>query len=310
VEASLAGSPSVGIDLNPLACLISRVKVTPLRASLSEAAESAIRRSSAQEAAAPPVIPALDHWFRPDIQRAISALLTGIAGEAACDVRDALKVALSSIIVRVSNQESDTRYAAVEKPVEATDVVGLFRRAARVLDQALRTTWPPLFRPPPVRVLNRNVLKVRPGEIGRPVSLVVSSPPYPNAYEYWLYHKYRMYWLGMDPIAVRQQEIGARPHYFKRNPHTPADFERQMGEVFALLSAVIVPGGHACFQVGSSLIRGQIIDNAALLSRAASLHGFHLAAMMKRDIPGTRKAFNLHHARIKEERVLVFRLEK
>ena len=43
----------------------------------------------------------------------------------------------------------------------------------------------------------------------------MTSPPYPNAYEYWLYHKYRMYWLGMDPIAVRQQEIGARPHYFR-----------------------------------------------------------------------------------------------
>jgi site-specific DNA-methyltransferase (cytosine-N4-specific) len=35
-----------------------------------------------------------------------------------------------------------------------------------------------------------------------------------------LYHKYRMYWLGMDPIAVREHEIGARPHYFRTKPKT------------------------------------------------------------------------------------------
>ena len=88
------------------------------------------------------------------------------------------------------------------------------------------------------------------------IAAAVFSPPYPNAYEYWLYHKYRMYWLGMDPISVREREIGARPNYFKKNPHTAADFECQMGRVFALLARVVVPGGHACFQVGDSIIRG------------------------------------------------------
>ena len=50
---------------------------------------------------------------------------------------------------------------------------------------------------------------MEPSDIPRRVGLVITSPPYPNAYEYWLYHKYRMYWLGLDPIAVKKQEIGA-----------------------------------------------------------------------------------------------------
>jgi site-specific DNA-methyltransferase (cytosine-N4-specific) len=158
-------------------------------------------------------------------------------------------------------------------------------------------------------VLHHDVLTVEPAAIGRRVSLVVTSPPYPNAYEYWLYHKYRMFWLGMDPLAMREREIGARPHYFKRNPQTAADFERQMSTVFGLLSRVVVPGGHVCFQIGNSVIRGEAVDNAALLRRVAPPVGFAEVAAMSRAIPRNRKAFNLHHARICREDVLVFRLE-
>jgi len=309
VEAAVAGVPAVGVDLHPLACLISKVKVTQLKRNLVSAAEQAVAWSRAHSVD-PPSIPALDHWFKKEVQSSLSALVAAIDKERDADARDALRVALSSIVVRVSNQESDTRYAAVEKDVTSADVLLHFIRAARKIDQALSTTWPSLFRPPQVRVVNRDVLLVRPEEIGRRISLVVTSPPYPNAYEYWLYHKYRMYWLGMDPIAVRESEIGARPHYFKRNPHTPADFARQMGVVFKLLAKVMVPGGHACFQVGNSIIHGEVIDNAEILRQAAKGYGFRVVAAMARDIPTRRKAFNPSHARIKEEDVLLFRLEQ
>lgn len=309
VEAALAGIPAVGVDLNPLACLISKVKVTPLRYSLANAAEAALARAR-QTGGAPPPIPAVDHWFALEVQLALAALVGSIDEESDVDVRAALRVALSSIMVRVSNQESDTRYAAIAKNVGAEDVYEQFLRASRALDQAIATAWPPLFERPKVAILNKDILQAVPDDIPWPVSLAVTSPPYPNAYEYWLYHKYRMYWLGMDPIKVREREIGARPHYFKKNPHTPADFERQMSSVFALLSKVQTPGGHACFQVGNSLIRGKVIDNSALLRRAAAQHGYHEAASMTRDIPLNRKSFNPTHARIRQENVLVFRLEK
>lgn len=309
VEAALAGIPAVGVDLHPLACLISKVKVTALSRSLSAAAEAAVQRAH-QVDSTPPEIPALDHWFRQDVQRALASLIRSIRLESDPDVRDALLVAFSSIVVRVSNQESDTRYAAIEKNVSGEDVWDGFRRAAQTIDRALTATWGGLFSPSTVKVINSDVLLVRPGEVGLPVSLVITSPPYPNAYEYWLYHKYRMYWLGMDPIAVRESEIGARPHYFKRDPHTVDDFERQMLKVFAMLSEVLVQGGHVCFQIGTSVIRGQVVDNASIAIRAARAYGFDLVASMLRDIPTKRKAFHPHHARIREERVLVLRLAK
>lgn len=305
VEAISAGHPAIGVDLHPLACLISKVKVTPVLGVASAADRVAAR---ARGSVAPrPGIPSLDHWFKREVQVALSALIGAIDLEPDPHVRDALRVAFSSIVVKVSNQESDTRYAAIDKDIGATEVFAQFLRAARTLDNSLARTWPGLIHLPRAEILHRNILDLRSDDIGRRVSLVVTSPPYPNAYEYWLYHKYRMYWLGMDPIEVRKHEIGARPNYFKRNPHTAADFEEQMTRVFALLAGVMIPSGHACFQVGSSMIHGTLVDNAAIIRRAAVTNGFRLMIEMERSIPSNRKAFNAFHARIKDEQLLVFR---
>lgn len=309
VEAALVDIPAIGVDLNPLACLISKVKVTALTGSLSAAAERVLECARNHRDLRPPHIPAVDHWFRRDVQYALSALVAYIETVQDMTLRDALAVALSSIIVRVSNQESDTRYAAVDKHVSREDVWRLFLQAVRSTDRALQQTWGGFLAPPRISVLHRNVLEVEPKEIEIPISLVITSPPYPNAYEYWLYHKYRMYWLGMDPLKVRAQEIGARPHYFKRNPQTAEDFQRQMNQVWSLLRRVLVPRGHVCFQVGNSIIRGELVDNSVIMRRSAEQHHFHLVAKMDREIPNNRKSFNPEHARIREEQVLVFRVE-
>lgn len=308
VEAQVHGCPAVGIDLNPLAALIARVKTHPPGKPLARTVSDALARAARWRGEVPD-IPRLDHWFERTVQEPLAALVTSIRSISDVRTREALEVVLSSIVVRVSNQESDTRYAAIKKPGLSRDYVfDAFQRAAAAMEAAFSQQYESVARQdiPPVEILTRNVLEVTPRDIGREVGLVVTSPPYPNAYEYWLYHKYRMYWLGMDPISVRRDEIGARPHYFKKNAHTAADFERQMGTVFKLISAVLQPDGLACFVVGRSIIHGEVIDNEAVLQRAGCEHGFRLLASVARAIPSTRKAFNPSHGTINRETVVVF----
>jgi site-specific DNA-methyltransferase (cytosine-N4-specific) len=305
VESLRNGIPAVGIDLHPLACLLSKVKVTPLSKGLSSAAKEIIERAHDVDIT-PPEIPALDHWFQKDIQHSIASIKDCIDRELDKDVRDALCIALSSIIVRVSNQDSDTRYAAVKKNINAKDVFDIFYKSVKKVEKAISNTWDPLFPPPQVDIINKNILSVTSKDIKIPISLVITSPPYPNKYEYWLYHKYRMYWLGMDPIAVRNSEIGARPLYFKRKPQTAKDFEDQMSIVFKTLYDIVIPGGHACFQVGNSIIRGEKIDNAQIITRAANKAGFKDTFSVEREIPPSRKTFNPDHTGAKEEYILIF----
>jgi DNA modification methylase len=313
VEAINAGREACGVDLNPLACLISRVKTTPLPCALDTIAKQVTARAQellSSETLQVPCIPRLDHWFKPDIQKALAVLIREISHIPSCSTREALQVALSSIIVRVSNQESDTRYAAVEKNASAHEVFGQFKRATSSLHQAITLLSDNLFRRlGTATVLNRDILTVTPDELPRNVGLVVTSPPYPNAYEYWLYHKYRMYWLGMDPIEVRQREIGARPHYFRKQRQDESDFERQMSICFRLLFRVMLPGAKACFLVGRSIIHGRTIDNVALLQRAAQPYGFVTEGVISRRIPVHRKTFNPLHGKIRQEHILVFALQ-
>ena len=299
VECQRRGVPSVGIDLNPIACLMARVKTAPRPLDLKDTAADVVERARwALDVAIPP-LPNLDHWFDRSIQHALAELTEAIDRAPAAS-RDALRLALSSIVVRVSRQESDTRYAAIDKNVTGNDVSVLFRRAAFRLDDVLADRDYSLA---PADVFEADTLTLDPLRIGRRIGMIITSPPYPNAYEYWLYHKYRMYWLGFDPLAVKEREIGARAHFFKRNHHTKEDFARQMAQTFDLIRKILVPGGYVCFVVGRSRIHGRDVDNARIVEDAAE--GFDRVFSTERTISASRKSFNLSHANIKTENVLV-----
>lgn len=302
LAAQQLGLPSVGVDLNPIACLIARVKTSVAPQSLSDTAKSLILLADKNHSPQVWDIPNVNHWFKPEVQGAISALLQEVNSIKEPGLHDALCLALSSILVRVSNQDSDTRYAAVEKKVTRNDVFESFISATEKLNRALLARDWEL---PSAQVIEGNTLTLAPSVLSGPVGLVVTSPPYPNAYEYWLYHKYRMWWLGFDPIAVKEQEIGARAHFFKRNHHTEEHFWDQMRITFKLINQVLVKGGYACFVIGRSKIHGRVIDNADIIQAVATENGFSTTTRIERTISASRKSFNLSHANIKTETVLV-----
>jgi site-specific DNA-methyltransferase (cytosine-N4-specific) len=304
VEAQRLGFPSVGVDLNPIACLASRVKTGNMPEGLINTATGVVASASHSKVKHQSEIPNVNHWFKADVQSAIAALISELKAIEDITLGDALRLALSSILVRVSNQDSDTRYAAVNKNVCREDVFTQFISAVDKLNKALLARdWSI----PPVKIIQGNTLNLKAEEIGGKVGLVITSPPYPNAYEYWLYHKYRMWWLGFDPLAVKEQEIGARAHFFKRNHHTEKDFWEQMRGTFKLVDNVLVNRGYACFVIGRSKIHGKIIDNADIIEAVATEVGFGVTARIERPILSSRKSFNLSHANIKTETVLVLR---
>ena len=303
VESQRLGLPSVGIDLNPIACLITRVKTGPLPPDLNNVARIVADTARHDADVAPPIIPNLDHWFLPTVQEALTALARAIA-DAPSEYSEPLRLALSSIIVRVSNQDSDTRYAAVNKDVTASDVYRYFSNSAARIQKALSDRSYSLTS---AQVVTSDTLQLDPAQIHLPISLVITSPPYPNAYEYWLYHKYRMYWLGFDPIAVRSKEIGARCHFFKRDHHTADDFKRQMTITLKLLREVLVSNGFACFVIGRSIIHGESIDNARMLKDIAPSLGFEVFFQTERHLAASRKSFNPAYGKIKSEHILILR---
>ena len=312
VEAIDVGIDAYGVDLHPLACLISKVKTTPLRHDFKNVVEDVVgnaRLESKRKNVEIPLIPRLNHWFEKPVQEVLAALTDQIRIVEDQDVADALSIALSSIIVQVSNQESDTRYAAIKKNISKNSVFLRFEKAAVKLNDSLIKHFNDTEKNfGKATIINANVLSIKAKDLPTNVGLVITSPPYPNKYEYWLYHKYRMYWLGMDPITVKRSEIGARPHYFKKYHQDERDFEKQMKVCFQLLSKVMIPKGFACFLVGHSIIHGRTINNVDLLVRAAQPYGFTVNDIIERRVPKTRKAFNPLHGKLSREHLIVFAL--
>ena len=310
-EAQSRGLSATGVDLNPIACLISRVRTQPWQRGHSGRGlrHARMLRTHALEGADTEAlrdqIPRLDHWFSQTAQEALAGAVSYLR-EVEEEWHDRVAVSISASVVRLSRQESDTRYAAVDNSVTREQAANeLSQSVVRTCEWLARRTQARPSVPVDVACGDARDLSHLPPDH---FAAAIFSPPYPNAYEYWLYHKYRMYWLGFDPVLVRAAELGARPHYCKPNGLTEQDFASQMAEVFEGLARCLMPQAPVVVVIGDSVIGGRLIDNGQLLVDAASSRGYRLDAWQQRRIRQARSSFNRAHSRGRtHEHVLLFR---
>ena len=248
--------------------------------------------------------PAIDFWFEPRVIRELAEILSRCQALRGDTAKKLALTAFSSIVVAVSKQDSDTRYVRREKTIRPGDTL---RRFAGALGDSVRVAKELAAAVEPrfaCRVINANVLD-RP-EVPH-VHLVVSSPPYPNAYSYHLYHMTRMLWLGMDQPTFKTQEIGSHRKYSTKSPRraTIATFRSEMVAVLAWLRPYLAPYRYACFVVGDSTINGQRFSNAEVIAEAGGESGFTQVARLSRAMQDTKKAFNPKIGRIKAEQIVI-----
>lgn len=173
VECQRRGIPCIGIDLNPIACLITEVKTSLRPSGLEEAAHVAVDLAQRARSTVVSEIPKLDHWFTNHVQVALASLHDAISSAHPIH-QHALRLAFSSIVVRVSNQESDTRYAAVEKDVTTADVFSAFLRATNRISNALDERDYPITS---ATVFESDTLSFDSSRFNRQIGMVITSPP-------------------------------------------------------------------------------------------------------------------------------------
>ena len=325
LEALQLKRHTIGIDANPLAAMVSRAKTTPLTATeFAELAahrqdcdmllEAALARTSSlfhgepafRSAGWRPTAKTCEFWFASHVVEELAELRSRIDRLSSKATRTLCLVAFSAIIVAVSKQDSDTRYVRRHKTVEPGDTVLRYRAQLDAAIPAVREISDLLEDRFSCRVLDADLLSTPDTE---PFDLVVTSPPYPNAYSYHLYHRTRLAWLGHDPEAFKRIEIGSHRKYSAkgRNRATPETFRQEFKSIFRWLRERLQDRRHACFVIGDSTINRRRVDNAALLAEAGADAGFREIARIKRTIAPTRKSFNPRLGGIKTEHILVLR---
>ena len=219
-------------------------------------------------------------------------------------LKDLGHTALSSIIVAVSRQDSDTRYVRREKNLQPGDT---FKRFSRALEQSVKSALElseQIGDDLDCTVVNQSLLDSPKIPC---LDLMVCSPPYPNAYSYHLYHMTRMVWLGMDQPTFKKAEIGSHRKYSSKgkNGATVETFRGEFVHILKWLAGHLKPNGFACFVVGDSTLKGERIDNAKLISDAGLEAGFVEAERVERTMLASKKSFNPAIGKIKTEAIVI-----
>lgn len=292
VEAALRGATGRGVDANPIAVALARLKAAvwpaDARAALVARADDVAARSLERVRRRARTRTAGDEYddpraYAPHVFRELVGLREELEGEAE-PIRGALLLVLSSILVKVSRQRADTVSATVERTIGKGLPTRLFaRRAAEMGRQlaAFAAAVPPGTPPPDVRLGDARRLAHL---ADRSVGVVLTSPPYLGTYDYAAHHARRFGWLGLDARRFAATEIGARRKAGEAR-QAIADWQRDVDAFVGELGRVLQPGAPAFVAIGDSAVGAEAIAGDAAIRHAAERHGLRVVAAAAEERP-------------------------
>ncbi len=319
VEARLAGREGVGVDANPLAVRLARLKArgtTPeerarLIVAANEVAAFADARRTAKSGATHRYSPDDVALFQPHVLLEMDGLRAGLDALRDPAAQRDLELVFSAILTKVSRKGSDTSEHGTERRLAAGYPSRLFVKKTEELTRNLALFADELARAPasrPLRVLEGDARKLEGVDAGS-VQLVATSPPYPGNYDYLAHHAARLRWLRLSPQRFDDAEIGARRHLEPLGADAGRGrFADELAAVLRAAARVLAPGGAVVFLLADSVVAGAPVYAADLTAAVASRTGFALHAAASQVRPHfhlpTQRAFG-HRAREEHALLLV-----
>jgi 16S rRNA G966 N2-methylase RsmD len=220
LEGLLRGHVAIGLDINPLAQLISRVKTTLYNVDrLTAYYESVVRKARADRAAAPQDA-CFDFWFRPVVKSALYHLRRAVDAVPRGKYRDFFLIALTSIVRKVSladpsipppvklrkerAERANERYRKSLEFAQAATRATVFEQFAQAVRQNIRraSTLHSYEQLGSAVVLHGNRHAAATGLEAETVDVILTSPPYCGARKYVRSLKLEMRWLGFGEALI------------------------------------------------------------------------------------------------------------
>jgi len=314
------GHHAIGVDIDPLAVMMSTLAVTNVdTAQLRKHADLVIEQAREGGGSAPwggdvETDTFVDYWFGSTQKEQLVDITSAISDTDVGEIQLALRLAVSRIIVTKSSQASlaqDTSHSRPHRVREVSDydVYEGFERSVKQLVRMLDGR--PLHGTGRVDLGDaRNLDTVEDAS----VDLAVTSPPYLNALDYLRGHKLALVWFGHtigDLRTRRSASIGAerglgydasevvstivdvieseavdisvlRRPMLERFAHDCVGFAGELG-------AKVKSGGTAVLVVGNSTLKGNYIKNDVIARSAMEHAGFTLTDRRVRPIPASSR---------------------
>lgn len=319
LEAIRLGRRAISIDANPVGTLIGQVKTCnldansamDLRALRSSLATWLVDLPSSADLAAEyrsyiPDIPNIDKWFPATSRGELALIRSRIDSMESTKGQMVALLALSRVVLSASFQDSETRYTSKPRDIPPTETLRRFLSVLEEIWQNVLRTQPEL-RYGVCEFLTSDTMELA-HTLLEPdsVDLIVTSPPYGNANDYHLYHRFRLLWLGHDPRDLGKIEIGSHLRHQKES----SGFDSYMTEMEHCLMGmfrVLRPGRYAVLVVGDAVYKKVVFPVAEVLSAAAGNIGFETICAVDRPIHSTKRSFVAAGRRATTEKLLVLR---
>lgn len=275
---SIEGRDFIGIDANPIAALLSRVKSSTISDDSIEYCEELLMRRNEVESYSPSIIPEIpnrEKWFTENILLEL-ARIKQVIQDSPKEAHDLLSLAFSRIIVRCSNQHGESRYVSVTKNhydgkafdlffSTLTDMVTLYRQYAKNRSNSN------------CKIFCEDLREIDLSNYVESVELAITSPPYLNSWDYSLYHRFRYFWLDLplkefSNVEIGQHLRGQRMKDGKMIEEYTTDMRKCLSNVFSVLK----PGARFIILNAPAVVKKKRIDSSRIIIDEAIKIGYEL----------------------------------
>lgn len=320
-----------GIDINPLAILLTKVKTTPIDPELLWKNYNILTKKIHEDfedykkgrlKLEKPNFFNIDFWFKPQVIDLLTIIKTRISEIENKDIRDFFLVAFSETVRNVSNtRKSEFKlYRIPEDKLKDynPDVIGEFEKKAKQNIGKMRTFVRSQNSKCEVVILENADTRHK-IDVSEEVDLVVTSPPYGDSrttVAYGQFSRLSLQWLGFDKKTVFSIDYkslgGFKPRYLSHNLPSETfskvleqvrekDYNRakdvlsfflDLDKCVIQIDKVMKKGGYVCFVVGNRTVRGVHIPLDDITAELFIERGYTHIKTIIRNIPNKKMPRN------------------
>lgn len=313
VECKIHGFRSVGVDINPVAQLITNAKINPVRPELLKALSRELQEVISMYVEGLSVLDGnhsrIDYWFRPEEKEKIAYLYCLILELKNTKARTFFLCALSNILKNCSRWLQDSTKPQVDPNKKPVDPFVAFNFQVKKMLRRNEMFYNTLKAEKKLSVDCKIKLKdARKTKIqANSINAIITSPPYVTSYEYADIHQLTGYWFEYinDLTAFRKNFIGT---FYSQNKNLNvkstiatkiittlskkdqrlaaevANYFNDMYGVAAEMKRILAPDGVVCLVVGNTTLRNVKVKSAEAFAEILRLNGFGIEQVIKRQI--------------------------
>ncbi len=316
LEAKLHGRKSVGVDINPVAELITKAKITahnPTR--LKNVYDSILTKISLYDGTHIEELKKhdrIDYWFDSENKAKISYLFEHILDIENKNIRIFFLCALSNIFKNCSRWLQSSTKPQIDPEKIPQDPFQAFSKQVKFMLKTndefyshLKSNGFDRIRCD-IRMEDARRTSIRTNSVGA----IITSPPYVTSYEYADIHQLTGYWYDFidDLLDFRKRFIGT---FYSRNEDLStqseigdkiikklkkkdlraarevANYVNDMYDVIIEMKRILKPGGHVCIVIGNTTFKDVKILSSEIITELLLLNDFSIKEedTIKRAIP-------------------------